>query len=288
MKWLLYLFRESIGFFLIRLGFLFTNNENNILSIYFHNPSKRLFERIAHWLLKNNYQFISVKELEQCISKKAAGNKFVVITFDDAWANNLDLIESFEQLKIPVTIFIPTEPVKEGNYWWEYANQKGQSKFSKIAGKKDFKSLPEKIFNEKVGLLKKNYSLQRSCMTLEQIKQISENKWITIGSHTVSHPILKNCSFRSQQFELFESKKILNEWTKKPIDYLAFPNGDFNNETLQLAKKAGYKLAFSIEPARINVRKVDPFKVPRYAINDNGGYFENIAKVMGIWQKIFS
>lgn len=287
MKWLIREFREWVGFALVNLRFLFRVNEKEILSLYFHDPSKVLFDRIAMWLIRNHYRFISVGQLENLIATGKTDKKLAVLTFDDAWKGNLALVDSFERFRIPVTIFVPVEPVREGNYWWEYASQEGQETYSGMGSKEDFKKLSGEVFMEKIAILKKNYTLERTCMTLEELGDLSKNKWITIGSHTVTHPILNNLALPIQESELRESKQILNSWLQQPIDYLAYPNGDFDEHTIAMAQKCKYKLAFSIHPATINVHKVDPFQIPRYAINDKGGYYENLAKVLGIWQKIF-
>lgn len=43
------------------------------------------------------------------------------------------------------------------------------------------------------------------------------------------------------RYELFESKKILEEKLGKPVDYLCWPGGGYNELSLHLAKEAGYK-----------------------------------------------
>ncbi len=55
---------------------------------------------------------------------------------------------------------------------------------------------------------------------------------------------------------------------------------------LDAVKKAGYRIAFTTEARNIDLKREDLFLVPRMAINTYGGYWENLAKVTGIWQKI--
>ena len=116
---------------------------------------------------------------------------------------------------------------------------------------------------------------------------MSENEFITIGSHTVTHPILTNTCFETQMRELRESKRILSKWLQKDIEYLSYPNGDYNKDTIEIAKKCSYKLGFTIKSGLIDSKEVEPFEIPRNALYDEGGYYENISKLLGIWQKIF-
>ena len=85
----------------------------SILSIYFHKPSKLLFENCIHWLQKNGFQFITVEDIV-AISKgeKPFPKGAVVITVDDGWkCNKKNIVAVADTLKIPITIFISTDPV---------------------------------------------------------------------------------------------------------------------------------------------------------------------------------
>src|SRR6187402_3501838 len=94
-----------------------------ILSVYFHDPDKRLFESCVKWFLKKGYNFISTDELTAIAAGKqafpAAG---VVFTVDDGWRNNKENIAAVaNRYKIPVTIFASTKPIATGEaYWWSY------------------------------------------------------------------------------------------------------------------------------------------------------------------------
>ena len=279
--------REVMGYSLIQLNHLRKANRNpGIVSIYFHNPSKILFDKLILWLIDSGYRFISLEELNFFITEKITSEKLAIITFDDGWNQNLELLESIEKYNVPVAIFMPIEAVKEGNYWWEYASQEGQYQYSHLKGNEDFKKLPNDLFTEKVSILKHNYNLKRSCITLEELRKISKLKLITIGSHTVTHPILNKCSPEKQENELIESKQTLSKWLNKEVDYLSYPNGDYDEHTIAIAKKCGYKLAFATTGGKIDVKNVNPYIIPRHCMNDNGGYFENISKISGIWQKL--
>lgn len=279
--------RELLGYVLVQSYFLSKQTPKGILSIYFHNPSKALFESILKWLLAKGYRFISAQELLESITQKQSPGKQVFISFDDGWKGNLDLIECIGKWKVPVVIFIPTEAVKSGNYWWEFASVDGQEKYSKIKNTENFKKLPEHIFNEKIAILKQNIHLERSCIPLEELKKISKNEYITIASHTVTHPILSNTSYETQTWELTESKQTLSYWLNKNIEYISYPNGSYNEDTLEIARTNSYKLGFTIHTGEINPKVVNPFLIPRNALNDEGGFYENISKILGLWQKIF-
>jgi len=282
------LLRELIGFLLIQVYNVFVSEDDGILSIYMHYPSKSLFEKILKWLIAKGYRFISISELDNLINQKVLNGKVAFISLDDGWRSNLELIALIEKYNVPITIFIPTEAVIQGNYWWEYTRIKGQKNFSGIKNTEDFKRLPEKIFRDKVAVLKCTYTLKRSCIDLDELKQLGKHELITIGSHTVTHPVLNQCSTESQMHELTESKKILSQWLNKNVEYFAYPNGDYDDNTIEIARKCSYRLCFTINPGKIDIKNVNPFLIPRNALYDNAGIFENISKMLGIWQKVFN
>ncbi len=67
---------------------------------------------------------------------------------------------------------------------------------------------------------------------------------MTIGSHTMSHPILTSLPDEQVLTELRRSKRILEEICGVPIKHFAFPNGpgvkNFDSRTSMLVEKAGY------------------------------------------------
>ena len=282
------LLRETLALCILALNKIFPPRQKGILSIYFHKPDKKLFRTVIQAILDKGYSVINLKELEQIIRNNVSTEKKAIVTFDDGSIETLDLIRSIQEFNIPVTMFIPTEPVESGSYWWNFASLSGQQKISGLNGPADFKSLPEEVFDQKINLLKKSFTISRTCISLEELKRLNMIDLITIGAHTVTHPILENCSFERQQKELKDSKETLSKWLKKPIEYFAYPNGDYNTNTLNLLKRTGYKLAFTTKPGRIDPENVDPFQIPRFSINDEGGKFENLAKTFGAWQRFLS
>lgn len=279
------LLREALGLCFLGINRIFPRKEKGILSVYFHKPDKKLFRKIVESILGEGYTIITLKELERIIRQNGDTTRKAIITFDDGSVETLDLIRSIQEFNIPVTMFIPTEPVQSGTFWWNYADLEGQDKISGVKSVSGFKELPEEIFDQKIRLLKSKFTISRTCITLDELKRINSLDLITIGAHTVTHPILENCSLERQEKELKESKEILSKWLNRPVEYFAFPNGDYNNNTLILLEKYGYKLAFTTKPGRINPVNLNPLLIPRYSINDDGGFYENLAKSRGVWQR---
>lgn len=71
-------------------------------------------------------------------------------------------------------------------------------------------------------------------ITAEQLKEMSKDPLVTIGSHGVTHKILPKLSREEKMFELSESKRKLSELIGKDVTVFAYSHGQFDQETLSL------------------------------------------------------
>ncbi len=259
-----------------------------ILSLCFHAPSKLFFESCINWLIKRDFHFISVGDLEKVASGEIVFPKgAVVITIDDGWQSNLDnIVPVVVENKIPVTIFVSTEVVEKGNgYWWSYINEarkrglaKNTVEFIKTIDNEDRIKIIEET--------KKQINLNREALTVDQIKEIAKNNYISIGSHSVSHPILPKCSVEKTIFEISQSKKTIEQWVDHDVKHFAYPNGDFTNREVEILKENGYTIAFSTEQKYITKEKLTQlYQLPRLIMVEHASFQENICRMMGIWLK---
>lgn len=274
--------REILGWGLYHIGKMFHRNEN-FLSLYFHDPTPELFEQIVKWCKERKYRFIDINECYNILSSKTdIKEKVVYLSFDDGWNRNLKLLPIVEKYNAPITIFVTTEPIDSGNYWWEYADMSGEKD-----KKSNLKFLKHSQFVKEIARLKKNIKLQRSSITEDELAILAKHPLVSVQSHTVTHPILINCSQETLDWELVESKKYLEEKIGEKLIAFSYPNGDFSDREVKAVEKAGYKIAFTTNPAAIDTTNPgNLFLIPRKAINTFGGKYENIAKIIGVWQKI--
>ncbi len=281
-----YYSRELFGLISLFFRLFIPSRKLKILSIYFHNPTPDLFESIIKHLNKRGYKFISLKQFNELIENRQLNEKVAIITIDDGWQKNLQLLDIVRRYKVFITIFITTSPVEEGNFWWEYViKRERKNKISIEQELESIKNLDEKSFKAEIRRLKSSLNLERSALTKEEIIQLSNEQLVTIGSHSVSHPILTNNSNNVQKSELLDSKRTLESWTNQSINYFSYPNGNYSENLKVLAKECGYELCFIDDASYIDLNNIDKFSIPRMSIYDWGGYFEALSKIYGIWQK---
>jgi peptidoglycan/xylan/chitin deacetylase (PgdA/CDA1 family) len=82
------------------------------------------------------------------------------------------------------------------------------------------------------------------CLTSAQLKEM-DKAGIDIESHTVTHTDLDTLSYSQQLAELKDSKAALEKLLGRSVDYVAYPEGRYNNDTVKAVAAAGYKMAFT-------------------------------------------
>lgn len=102
-------------------------------------------------------------------------------------------------------------------------------------------------------------------LSKEAIKEMSDYG-IDIESHTVTHSHLNKLEYNKQLEELIQSKKILEDITGKEIISIAYPFGDFNNNSIKAAKEAGYTLGFTTKLG-LSDRNDNPLALDRIYIS---------------------
>jgi len=122
-------------------------------------------------------------------------------------------------------------------------------------------------------------------LTWDQVRELN-NGVIEFGAHTVSHPILTRVPIDQAEKELIESKRRVEEEIGAPVKSLAYPNGgssDFSSEMVDLVKKIGFELAFTLVPGPASYRTVreNPLTIPRIFLGASDTMPRFAAKLIG-------
>ncbi len=260
--------------------------EGKIISVYFHNPSKRLFSFIVKWFIRNHFKIISPDELNEYIKKDSVlTDSCVIFTVDDGWKENKkNIVDVATKYKIPVTIFITVSPViNGGGFWWSYIHKANKSDYIHYTVD-DLKKIENNNRLKIVDEIKKVVKIEREALTINDLIEISKNQYVTIGSHTLNHPILTKCSNEISFNEINESKRWIEAIINKPVYFFAYPNGNYSNREIENLIESGYKLAFTTQPEYLNMEsRNSPYTIPRFDVLENVSYLENLCRATGIW-----
>lgn len=111
-------------------------------------------------------------------------------------------------------------------------------------------------------------------MTREEVRRLVMDGLITIGAHTVTHPVLSELAAADCAREISESKITCEALTGVPVEGFAYPFGDFDAKARGAVMAAGFTFACSAwyDPT---VAMSDVFALPRIHVHNwDGDAFE--------------
>lgn len=116
-----------------------------------------------------------------------------------------------------------------------------------------------------------------------QLKEMSANDAVTIGSHTVTHPYLPDLGPQELRYEIGESKRILEDSLGVKIDFFSYPWGGFTPEVQEIVRDSGYQAAFTTN-MKINDKYLagdNLYAIKRLTMAENDSYIRFLVKVSG-------
>jgi peptidoglycan/xylan/chitin deacetylase (PgdA/CDA1 family) len=117
-------------------------------------------------------------------------------------------------------------------------------------------------------------TLPGRAMTSKEVLNLVAGGLVSIGAHTVTHPVLPELEPAVCLHELSESKKACEALIGKPVQAFAYPYGRFDSASRALVEAAGFTSACSILHGPATATS-DIFALPRIHIpNMNGQEFE--------------
>ncbi len=99
-----------------------------------------------------------------------------------------------------------------------------------------------------------------SWLQIEELKSFGFN----FGSHTVNHPDLTKLNQKEVEYELINSKNLIEDKLGERVLFLSYPFGRYNQKVKRIAQKTGYRYAFTICPDPENPS--DPYALGRLGI----------------------
>jgi peptidoglycan/xylan/chitin deacetylase (PgdA/CDA1 family) len=102
-------------------------------------------------------------------------------------------------------------------------------------------------------------------MTVEQVRALARAGH-EVGSHSMTHPLLPQCSGADLRQELAGSRSLIASWLGAPPAGFCYPNGDVDDRVAGAARDAGYAYACTTAPG-INQPGSDPLRLRRVDVS---------------------
>ena len=271
-----------------------TNYDPCVFSCDAENFEKYLF------FIKKNFRVVSLDEVNDIAEKNILIKEpLALITFDDGYSDNYHI--AFPLLKasgLPATFFITTNLINSGLIpWWDeiawhvrlLANKTIKLTpwhhaltIDKTPSRQNIRNILQQI--------KKNPSLIESqldelrlltskkiChdetknifMTWQQIAEMIKYN-MTIGAHSHTHKVFTCLSEAELNFELKESKRLIELNLSNIVNSLSYPVGNsttYNKSMYGAISSNGYKLAFSFNALINKNLNENRFEIGRFPID---------------------
>jgi peptidoglycan/xylan/chitin deacetylase (PgdA/CDA1 family) len=195
--------------------------------------------------LDKNYTIISFEDFyHQFDKRRYPSDPTFIITFDDGKGSFFkEIFPVCEEISIPVMNYVTTKNIIEMNpFWWDEVKE-----IKKLGGNIEVKSFLSMTSRERRNILdelgEKFHYVPKygDILSKEQILEMNKHKYVSFGSHSVSHTNLTLETEENIKFELSESKKYLEQLLQKEIVNFSYPNGDYNKNVISILKELGYK-----------------------------------------------
>ncbi len=253
---------------------------------------------------------IDIVSLDEAIERLAApkrGRPFVVLTFDDAYKDNLEhALPILREHAAPFTLYVPTAYIDGvGELWWQAIEDiiaRQQAIGIESGGDTEYvdtRTLREKheAFNqlywqmrripetERIALLhgfaaSYGYDLGQQCRSLimdwTELATFAREPLCTIGAHTVNHYELAKLPIDQARSEIEQSADILLAQFGKRPQHLSYPLGgplSAGEREFGLARELGFVSAVTTRPGGLYPHHTNALHaLPRISLN---GYFQS-------------
>lgn len=222
----------TVAFFTIIAIFLaFANAKNTVAVLNYHQVNDK----------DDNALTVKVKDFEEQM-RYLAENNYNVITpseMTEAFKNNEKLPEK--------TVIITFDDGYKDNYENAYP----------ILKKYNLKGT---IF-----VITDYVSLYPNYITWDEAKEMQASGVINLESHTMDHLNLLKIGKNEARFQLSNSKYWLEAHLKKPVSFVAYPEGDYNEDIKNILKELKYEGAFTVNYGLVS-KDSNAYEMPRVAI----------------------
>jgi peptidoglycan/xylan/chitin deacetylase (PgdA/CDA1 family) len=242
--------------------------------LMFHGTPRRLAGDLERQLryLKRRFRIVPLQAL-------AAGGRpgALALTFDDGLRSNVEVAYPIlAKLGIPATFFVCPTLIDERRWLW---NHEARARLRTLGADpaavermvEDMKGLDlqtrrrveERLRDETPEY--RSSEAEREEFDLAGWDELSrlDPALVTIGSHTLTHPILTSLSPGEAEKEICASRALLEKRLARPVTLFCYPNGNIDSTVVALARRT-YRVAVTAAPGDVRPG-CDPLQLPRLA-----------------------
>jgi peptidoglycan/xylan/chitin deacetylase (PgdA/CDA1 family) len=260
------------------------------------------FDDLICWL-KRQCRLVPIGLIDDFYLGSAEMENACHITVDDGDASFYSVMfPILRRHRVHASLFVSPKMCSEGsNFWFQEIDRYSTSVLICIAAEmlnisprvlggfskeSICKALPVRQITELIrryqyatGILQK----PRQNSSVDELREIAASGLVTIGAHTVNHPILMNEDDATCEYEIEESLDGLTAILGTQTRYFAYPNGiagmDFGDRETKILRRNGVRMAFTTQLRRLSIDD-DRLQVPRLPISNGESLISVRAKML--------
>ena len=210
----------------------------------------------------------------------------IMLTFDDGYKDNYDIAAPIlKKHKASTIFFLATAYIGTDKWLWHdkvrYLIQKGTLSFSdaEMHLKRLNQGKPvDPSFGKFVELNFPKVAPMRIMMNWKEITELNKFSF-RIGGHTNNHVVLSELDYDAQYEELSKSVDVIEKYTETTCQYIAFPNGIFNADTLEALEALNIDYGLTTKKG-INKPDTPKNELKRIGINASDSIYLLLLKIM--------
>ncbi|HUI14614.1 MAG TPA: polysaccharide deacetylase family protein [Xanthobacteraceae bacterium] len=243
----------------------------------------RFLTRVIKTLRRSGLDLISLDEMHRRMTEGDFSRRFACLTFDDGYRDTLQwAYPILKEAGVPFAIYVPTSfPDRLGELWWlvlEAVIARNDRVGLVIAGrdrKFDCGTIAEKraLFDELYWWLRSRPTeaelreivrnlaafyhvdiaafCSELCMSWRELAELATDPLVTIGAHTVTHPMLAKLAEGNVRSEMDLSRSVIEAALAVRPQHLSYPFGDRSSagaREFEIAAELGFKTAVTTRP----------------------------------------
>jgi peptidoglycan/xylan/chitin deacetylase (PgdA/CDA1 family) len=261
------------------------------------------FSKVLRTLRRSGADIVSLDEMHRRFTERDFARRFVCLTFDDGYRDLLQFAYPIlKEAQVPFAIYIPTSfPDRLGELWWlvlEAVIARNDRVAITIDGrdrKFDCLSVAEKraLYDELYWWLRARPTeaelrgivrglaayyhvdvaafCEELCMTWPELAKLAADPLVTIGAHTVSHPMLAKLKPETARSEMELSRSIIEAALSIVPQHFCYPFGDRSSagpREFEIAAELGFKTGVTTRPGMLFPAHRDHLLgLPRISLN---------------------
>ena len=255
------------------------------------------FRAFVEHFLEQGFGFVAPGDLANGLDPDG---RYVLISFDDGYANNLAALPVLREFDVPATFFISANHVAEGRaYWWDvvYRRRLRQGRRPDEIGREQeaLKALPH---NQIAAGLRREFGaaalapegeLDRP-MTEAELAEFARDPHVSLGNHTADHAILTVYGDDEAAAQIRACQDYLARVTGAAPDVIAYPNGNYDARVVAIARREGLSLGFVTEARRMRLplSRERAMTIGRYCLTGGPGLRDQCRLCQGGPQLVYA